>query len=254
MCWFHSLCKNIDLERDTSGRPRIYDPVVGSKKQHSQGNQSWLRCGVFLKQQNSSASFPSTSSVTLVIFSASGRLQRVFASLQDHPGWQDVLEDPFGLFSIILEEFYLGLDESIDKVRQVLGFIERVRLSAQVNSSKLTIQDALDLAGKATDRAQYDFVGAHNVAKHIQFLKESSSAVLAIAKRLGEHHRTRIEQCKVESKRENMRAVHELLLHKLTLTEGCMLRVTGMESRIQNVINLVRFTLIPAGDRSKLIL
>ena len=36
-----------------------------------------------------------------------------------------------------------------------------------------------------------------------------------------------------------MRDVHELLLHKLTLTEVCVLRVAGMESRIQNVINLV---------------
>ena len=86
---------------------------------------------------------------------------------------------------------------------------------------------------------QYDFVRAHNVAKHIQFLQESSSAISAIARRICEHHSTLIERCREQSKKEKMRAVHELLLHKLTLTEDCVLRVAGMQSRVQNVISLV---------------
>lgn len=35
-----------------------------------------------------------------------------------------------------------------------------------------------------------------------------------------------------------MRSVHELLLHKSSLLEGLVLRVAGMESRTQNLINL----------------
>ena len=34
-------------------------------------------------------------------------------------------------------------------------------------------------------------------------------------------------------------AVQELLLHKEVLLKGCILRVTSLESRMQNMINLV---------------
>ncbi len=37
-----------------------------------------------------------------------------------------------------------------------------------------------------------------------------------------------------------MQSVHDLLLHKSSLLEGLVLRVAGMESLIQNLINLVR--------------
>ncbi len=40
-----------------------------------------------------------------------------------------------------------------------------------------------------------------------------------------------------------MQSVHDLLLHKSTLLEGLVLRVAGMESLIQNLINLVRNSL-----------
>ena len=43
---------------------------------------------------------------------------------------------------------------------------------------------------------------------------------------------------------ELMRSVHELLLHKTSLLEGLVLRVSGMESLTQNLTNLVRSSLI----------
>ena len=114
------------MEQDARNRPRIYDPVAGSTQQHSQSNQAWLRSGFFLKQHKVLASHKSPSPVTLIIFSASSRLQRVFASLTGHEAWEDVLEDPFSLFSIILEELFLEVDDALSKVRKVLGVVERV--------------------------------------------------------------------------------------------------------------------------------
>ena len=125
MWWLHSLCKNIDLERDSRNRPRIYDLGMGSK-QYSQGNYSWLRSGFFMRQENAPVKSPSTSSVTLIIFSASSRLQGVFAGLADHHAWQDVLEDPFSLFSIVLEDLSLEVEGSVYKVLDVLRYIEGV--------------------------------------------------------------------------------------------------------------------------------
>lgn len=90
---------------------------------------------------------------------------------------------------------------------------------------------------------EFDFVGLHNMSKHVIYLKEGSEAAIALVKHLCEGHRkivTRFSDPVAPQRLELMNSVQELLLHKVTLLEGLVLRVAGMESRAQNLINLVR--------------
>ena len=65
--------------------------------------------------------------VTLICFMAPEGLMRRFSILLDHPEWEDVLEDPFILYDIILEELYLILDAVIRTLGKVFNGVERVR-------------------------------------------------------------------------------------------------------------------------------
>ena len=86
---------------------------------------------------------------------------------------------------------------------------------------------------------QFDFVGIYNIAKHITYLKESSSAVYSTANRIADQHYELLAHPQRAHTSELMRGVQSLLQHKLSLLEGCTLRVQSLESRAQNVTNLV---------------
>lgn len=100
------------------------------------------------------------------------------------------------------------------------------------------------------EKHDFDFVGMHNISKHITYLKESSNAAVSTANRICEHHQEFMERHQSQSTSQAMRAVHGLLLHKRTLLEGCILRASSMENRTQSMINLVR-TLTPDHIFSK---
>ena len=86
---------------------------------------------------------------------------------------------------------------------------------------------------------EFDFVGLHNLSKHVINLKEGCHAAIALVKRLCQGHQSIMSNVSCPERRDVMRSVHELLLHKTTLLEGLVLRVAGMESLVQNLINLV---------------
>jgi hypothetical protein len=91
---------------------------------------------------------------------------------------------------------------------------------------------------------QQDFTGLHNLAKHIIFLKESSDAALLMAKEVCSHHRQLVVETASPQNdaaaptRTN--ATQQMLHHKVTQFQSVCLRLTTLENRMQNVINLVR--------------
>lgn len=87
---------------------------------------------------------------------------------------------------------------------------------------------------------EFDFVGLHNISKHVIYLKEGSLAAVALVKRFCEGHESIMKDVTCTERLFLMRSVHELLLHKATSLEGLVLRVAGMDSLTQNLINLVR--------------
>jgi hypothetical protein len=65
--------------------------------------------------------------VTLICFMAPEGLMRHFSTLLNHPEWENILEDPFILYDIILEELYLILDAMVRTLGKVFNGVERVR-------------------------------------------------------------------------------------------------------------------------------
>ena len=68
---------------------------------------------------------------------------------------------------------------------------------------------------------------------------EGCRAANALVKHICEAHQNVMTNVSYPERLEIMRSVHELLLHKCTLLEGLVLRVSSMENLTQNLINLV---------------
>ena len=105
-------------------------------------------------------------------------------------------------------------------------------------------QTALDLADFTTATKGYDghhdFVGLHNMAKHIIYLKEGSDAALLTATHLQEFHRELLKQPpRGQDAMPTMRLTSQMLAQKAVQFEVWKLRMTSLEQRMQNIINLV---------------
>ena len=77
----------------------------------------------------------------------------------------------------------------------------------------------------------------YNIAKHVIHLKESSSAAYLAACEVSEAHRHLMVQL---DKTRTVEGVQALIKHKLTLLDACKLQVQSLDSRAQNMTNLVR--------------
>ena len=108
--------------------------------------------------------------MTLVIFSAppllKSRLQALFGTNLTH-----ILQDPFALYIICIEELWRQAQGVYGRVRDIFGGIEKVCCHhIQYRRVLSEIQDTLDAAAATSagsQDVQYDFAGLHNVAKHI---------------------------------------------------------------------------------------
>ena len=74
------------------------------------------------------------------------------------------------------------------------------------------------------------------------YFKETSEAAYLTANRICDQHEKVVMKDRGALASELMEGVEGLLQHKLSLLEGCKLRVQSMESRAQNITNLVRLS------------
>lgn len=102
---------------------------------------------------------------------------------------------------------------------------------------------ALDLAvssrySDSDDR--HDFVGLHNIAKHIIYLKENSEAASMTMTHLETFHRALlIHPPQGQDAMPTMHMTSQMLVQKAVQFEVWKLRMTSLQQRMQNVINLV---------------
>ncbi|KAI4089133.1 MAG: hypothetical protein L6R37_008096 [Teloschistes peruensis] len=164
------------------------------------------------------------SVLELLIFSPSPSLQHNLEALLPRSDWDQALRDPFGLLVIVLDDLFRQLDAAMHKVLHILRDVERVVL------------ESADTKGL---ESSFDFHAIHNIAKHIIHLKESSSAAKLLAGHITDQHRELMSQSDPGSEIGVMQGVQGLLQHKQTLLENCQVRVQAMDSRAQNMINLV---------------
>jgi hypothetical protein len=193
-------------------------------KKLSQADFSWIRSGFFLTSQPGS---DTESTVTLICFGASPETERRFENLTLNPAWEQALQDPFILLDIVFDELYIQLDTVAWKLGGVFGEMEGKILH---RASK---------PGSAADRI--DFVGLHNISKHVIYLREGVEASLQTLQQLTRHH----GQSNSESALRN--STQDSLEYCRTLFQSTQLRLVSLEKRTANLINL-SFNLVTQQD------
>jgi hypothetical protein len=251
--WFHFLCKNITVERNPEN-PRHVEiknqNIRSDTKGLSQEDFSWIRAGFFLKSEPSRSSEPKmhypgiltpsgdmqmgNDTVSLVCFGASEALKKRFISLVSQSISQEVLQEPYTLISIILEEVYLQMDSLSWSLSSVYGGMEsRVLTRAQI-------------PGHAAERI--DFVGMHNIAKHVVYMRESFDAISHTVDALLAIHSNKSWQLKAGTTPSPVNvSVHRALLYRKGVFHSSNLRLKSMEKRVQNLIQL-SFNLVAQQD------
>ncbi|KAL9027446.1 MAG: hypothetical protein Q9196_004031 [Gyalolechia fulgens] len=227
--YFHFLCKNVTISSTDGRSPGIADPRGAVL---SQGDWTWIRTSVFMRWDNCGDKDKAT--VALVIFSASPEMRERCQRLWE-TDLSAVLIDPFGLFVICLDELWVQAQGMVKAVGGVFNEMERT---------------ALDLAASSatSDGDGPDFVGLHNIAKHIIYLKENSEAALMTISRLETFHGELLKRPpRGQDAIPTMRMTNQMLAQKVVQFEGWKLRMTSLEQRMQNIINL-SFNLVTQHD------
>ncbi|KAJ9293509.1 hypothetical protein DTO271G3_7774 [Paecilomyces variotii] len=222
--WFHYLCKNITITRDSHDRAQISDPRPGAPQlQH--GDSTWIRSGYFLRWAVDSSHDPE---VTLVCFEASVSLKERLQQIPPSSISSSVIPDPYSLFAIILEELSLQMENTVWDVMDVFRQIEFNTL--------------------AMARNRESFTGLHNVSKHTLFLQESAEAMLLTLKSLSRHHERFLEMIP-DSDRLAAERAQGMLTHAETQFQSISLRLKSLERRIQNIIALSFHLVTQDGNR-----
>lgn len=87
---------------------------------------------------------------------------------------------------------------------------------------------------------RHDFVGLHNVAKHIIYLKENSEAATMTVSHLKTFHGELLNHPpQGQDAMPAMQMTSQMLAQKSVQFEVWELRMTSLQQRMQNIINLV---------------
>lgn len=219
--FFHFLCKNVTVNGPDGPSPGIADPRGAEV---SQGDWTWIRTSIFLRWDNCDDKDKAT--VTLLIFSASSemrdRCQRLWET-----DLSNVLIDPFALFVICLDELWL----------QAQGIVRT--LSAEFSKVERTALDLAESSQNRNSNRRHDFVGLHNIAKHIMFLKEGAEAASKTLSHLETFHKgLRENPPQRHDALHTMQMTGQMLAQKSVQFEVWNLRMASLQQRMQNIINL----------------
>jgi hypothetical protein len=142
--WFHFLCKEVAVSNGQIVHlpENENDPRRQRAQQQSQANFTWLKTGFVLKIKGQRSPVPtrtrtSSSDATLTVastrprielfcFGAPHSLRDRFQKMKDVAICDDLLQDPYALLEIVLEEMYKVLDHTGWAVSDVFGQMEMV--------------------------------------------------------------------------------------------------------------------------------
>ncbi|KAL6715238.1 hypothetical protein ACLMJK_007502 [Lecanora helva] len=222
----------LQIMYDELFRPELETAALGQPVL-SHGDWSWIRTSVFMRWRDCDTS--DKASVTLLIFSASLELRQRYLDL-----WKNdlsaILVDPYSLLVVCLDELWKQAQSIVRVVSDEFSDMERTAL------------DIAHATTSATAESQLDFVGLHNMAKHIIYLKEGSAATMLTVSHLQSFHDELVKQPpQGHDAIPFTRLTHQMLKQKAVQFEVWELRMTSLEKRIQNIINLA-FNVVTQQD------
>ena len=259
--WFHFLCKNVQL-----GPKNTVSKISGTGEvgKLSNADFSWRKAAFMLKWKTA-YSFPGNSEIqnaggqahpsnpswepqfediSCCCWGGPYALKQRFEGIAWNNDWAEVLQDPFVLVDVILDQLFVLIDEQLASTAAVLGSIENVRYRRGfVSMASLVLinsqETLLAAASHSISSSPFDFVGLANASKHIIHLREGSDAILETVSRICEHHRRYFQRLSPRTANVTINATEDALEHKLTLFKSLRLQVISQEKRMQNLINLV---------------
>lgn len=161
--------------------------------------------------------------------------------------WRSALEEPFSLFSYVFGHLSQQLDSMACRLSTVFSNMEHVRnipLISYFFQSLNQKQTILTQAEHPESAAQnVDFVEMHNVAKTIIYLNEGADAMISSVGSMLESHQM--------DAHDQQSASAAMTIHGLRYQKGVFhstqLRLQSLEKRMNNILNLVRFSFSPIG-------
>lgn len=234
------MFKYINVQPDTEGVPQIVNtqPITNVQTTvQSQADLTWIKAGFFLRW------VPATdpnSHVTLICFGAPSELEFRFQHLAQTSFWKAAVQDPFSLFAFVFDELFLETDRIVWALSAVFRHVEKVYFLVRDRYTSCTDrreQRTLEQANRLGSEISPEFVGMHNIAKHIIFLKEGSDAALLTLKEIRKHHTGLPRGSSGGS--EAWETTEQTLRYNEGLFQSTNLRLVTLEKRMQNIINLV---------------
>ncbi|KAH9904159.1 hypothetical protein F4778DRAFT_780840 [Xylariomycetidae sp. FL2044] len=182
----------------------------------------WLRSGVLLNCGQSPVT--RRRQITLLVFQAPHDIWSIIDHLRRSPDWGHALVDPYLLMNMVFEAWYLGMDDEtwaiVDSSREVEK--EVFEQSSFIGSSEL-------------DLLEFDYKKIHNIAKGAMHLIEGVDAALRSLECVIGHH----AEAPTDSRDGIVwRATHDALRHRRELFYSTRLRLTSIDQRLKNIINL----------------
>ena len=165
--WFHFLCKTVSIEgnrivhqREAAQDSNDPEQACINAQEQSQANFDWLKPGFVLKVRqpqglprvpSRTKTFSSNetmvaasaeSSIELFCFGAPSSIGDRFRKLKDVAICDDLVQDPYVLLEVVLEEMYQVLDQTGWAISRVFGDIEIVSPITNVCCSSKTSDSA----------------------------------------------------------------------------------------------------------------
>lgn len=241
IAWMRLVCKIVETEKTAKvGDLQFFNIVDGLERRGQAGSQDSSRWWHLDALLHTRVRYDGSKCVTLLCFSKRHDIVSRCEQLLGGGAWKDAVEQPFLLFSILLEKWYLTLDHVSWRLADVFRPIEILTLRRSARRQSSRPSDTVEDEQLIPD---LDFAGLHNLSKHCTYLLEAAEAALLVLENMTVHHR--FLHASTTTALSNATAAS--LTYRKTAFQSSNLRLQSLEKRMANLISL-SFNLVTQED------
>ena len=133
IAWCHFLCRQIDVQGAKIQNFGYLRNEQGGQNKVKSALNLWVMCDFFLHVTHEQV-------VTLLCFGAPDGIVKRFEELLDKSSWNDILEEPYLLWAIILDELHDLFDTLSKKLAVTLRKVEEAAIN-QAGAPQLSFKD-----------------------------------------------------------------------------------------------------------------
>lgn len=146
VAWCHFLCRQVDLKGREIQNTGYLRTEQGRLSQTSSALNLWIMCDFFLH-----SAYDGT--VTLLCFDAPKRVEERFEQLLIKDSWEDILTEPYLLFSIVFDELHELFDDISKRLAVALRKVEELAIN-QSRAPKLSFESLHEIQKYASSPSE----------------------------------------------------------------------------------------------------